>query len=215
MKRHAPILIILSSPSGAGKSSLARAIMAKDESIVFSVSATTRPPRPGEVEGKDYYFLDRETFMQRVKAGEMLEYAEVFGNLYGTPLRPVEEFLAKGKDVIFDVDWQGGDQIRESILKRHVVSIFVLPPSIGELHERLRLRGQDADDVIERRMRRSKDEISNWKKYDYLLINTDIDQATLELEAIITAERLRRRRWTGAGHFVDVLNQEFEGLWND
>ena len=214
-KRHAPLLLILSSPSGAGKSSLAREVMSRDPEIQFSVSATTRPPRPGEIEGQHYYFMSRAQFEEKIEKGEMLEYAEVFGNLYGTPLAPVEKSLADGRDIIFDVDWQGGDQIRECALKEHVVSVFVLPPSISELHQRLRTRAQDSDEVIERRMRQSRQEISHWKNYDYLLINRDINRACIEFEAIIRAERLKRKRWTMASQFVDKLNDEFEELWHE
>ena len=215
MKRHAPLLIILSSPSGAGKTSLAREVMASDPLLGFSVSATTREPRPGEVDGKHYYFVSREEFDSKVKNGEMLEYAEVFGNMYGTPLKPVESSLAEGRDVIFDVDWQGGQQIRASKLKEHVVSIFVLPPSIVELHQRLRTRAQDSEEVIERRMLQSKQEISHWDSYDYLIINNDINVARVDFQAIIKAERLKRNRWVQAKAFVNDLNSEFEEIWNE
>ncbi len=209
MKRRG-ILIILSSPSGAGKSTLSRRVLEDDPDVSFSISATTRPPRPGEVDGQHYYFKSREDFMALVDSGGMLEHAEVFGNLYGSPLEPVEAAINDGKDVLFDVDWQGGQQIRNSRLKESVVSIFILPPSIAELEERLRNRGQDSDDVIEGRMDQSRSEISHWAEYDYVLINDDVDLAEAKLQAILTAERLRRDRRPELVPFVNGLNTEFE-----
>ena len=209
MKRRG-ILIILSSPSGAGKSTLSRRVLEDDPDVSFSVSATTRPPRAGEVDGKDYYFKSREEFMALVDSGGMLEHAEVFGNLYGSPLEPVEDAITDGKDVLFDVDWQGGQQIRNSRLKESVVSIFILPPSIAELENRLRTRGQDSDEVIEGRMDQSRSEISHWAEYDYVLVNDDVDVAEAKLQAILTAERLRRDRRPELVPFVAGLNTEFE-----
>ena len=171
------LLLILSSPSGAGKSTLARRLMDWDPTLRFSVSATTRKPREGEVDGKHYYFKARDDFEAMVAAGEMLEHAEVFGNFYGSPRGPVEAAMAEGRDTLFDIDWQGGQQIRSSALGRDVVSIFVLPPSIAELDRRLRARGQDSDEVIAGRMAKSRDEISHWAEYDYVIVNTDIDAA--------------------------------------
>ncbi len=208
MKRKG-LLIILSSPSGAGKSTLAKRLMDWDPSLRFSVSATTRPPRPGEVDGKDYYFRSRPEFEAMVAAGEMLEHAEVFGNLYGSPKAPVEAAMAEGRDTLFDIDWQGGQQIRNSVLGKDVVSIFVLPPSIAELERRLRSRGQDSDEVIAGRMAKSEAEISHWAEYDYVLINEDIDRAEAELKTILTAERMRRDRQPGLSDFVRGLNREF------
>jgi len=204
------LLLILSSPSGAGKSTLARRLMAWDPTLGFSVSATTRAPRPGEVDGREYHFTSRELFERMVAQGEMLEYAEVFGNLYGSPRGPVERAMAEGRDTLFDVDWQGGQQIRDSALGRDVVSIFVLPPSIAELDRRLRARGQDTAEVIAGRMRKSRDEISHWAEYDYVLVNEDIDETEDRLKTIVTAERLRRDRQTGLAEFVRGLNTEFE-----
>lgn len=204
------LLIILSSPSGAGKSTLARRLMAWNPDLAFSVSATTRPPRPGEVEGKDYYFTQRDAFRQMVEQDQMLEHAEVFGNLYGSPRAPVEAAMKAGRDTLFDVDWQGGQQIRNSALGKHVVSIFVLPPSLPELERRLRSRGQDSDEVIAGRMAKSRAEISHWAEYDYVLINDDLDKAEADLRAILTAERLRRDRRTGLGLFVRNLMEEGE-----
>ncbi len=209
MKRRG-ILIILSSPSGAGKSTLSRRVLEDDPDVSFSISATTRPPRPGEIDGQHYYFKSREDFMALVDSGGMLEHAEVFGNLYGSPLEPVEAAITNGKDVLFDVDWQGGQQIRNSRLKESVVSIFILPPSIAELESRLRNRAQDSEEVIARRMSQSKSEISHWAEYDYVLINDDVDVAEAKLKSILAAERLRRDRRPELVPFVTALNKEFE-----
>lgn len=209
MSHRRGLLIILSSPSGAGKSTLARRLRDWDADIRFSVSATTRDPRPGEVDGREYHFRSRDAFAAMVARGDMLEHAEVFGNLYGSPRGPVEAALAAGQDVLFDIDWQGGQQIRNA-LPRDVVSIFVLPPSIGELERRLRGRAQDSPETIARRMTRSRDEISHWDAYDYVLVNHDVDIADAQLRAIVTAERLRRARQTGLMDLVRNLNTEFE-----
>jgi len=202
------LLVILSSPSGAGKSTLARRLMEWDPTLRFSVSATTRKPRPGEVEGEHYYFREREAFQAMVRGGDMLEHAEVFGNLYGTPREPVEEAMRAGRDTLFDVDWQGGQQIRASALGAHVISIFVLPPSLEELERRLVSRQQDAPEVIAARMQKSRDEISHWAEYDYVIVNEHIEQSTEALKTILTAERLRRGRQTGLGRFVRNLMEE-------
>jgi guanylate kinase len=204
------LLIILSSPSGAGKSTLAKRLMVWDPSLRFSVSATTRAPRPGEVDGQDYYFRTRPAFEAMVAAGEMLEHAEVFGNLYGSPLGPVEAAVTEGRDTLFDIDWQGGQQIRNSTLGKDVVSIFILPPSIAELERRLRTRGQDSDEVIRGRMAKSETEISHWAEYDYVLVNEDIDRAEADLRTIVCAERMRRDRQPGLSDFVRGLNREFD-----
>ncbi len=204
------LLLILSSPSGAGKSTLARRLMDWDPTLRFSVSATTRKPREGEVDGKHYYFKTRDDFEAMVAAGEMLEHAEVFGNFYGSPRGPVEAAMAEGRDTLFDIDWQGGQQIRSSALGRDVVSIFVLPPSIAELDRRLRARGQDSDEVIAGRMAKSRDEISHWAEYDYVIVNTDIDAAFDQLVTILKAERMRRDRQPALSEFVRSLNREFD-----
>ena len=204
------LLLILSSPSGAGKSTLSRKLLDWDQTIRFSVSATTRAPRPGEEDGREYYFRSREDFEDMVKTGEMLEHAEVFGNFYGSPKAPVEAAMKAGRDTVFDIDWQGGQQIRNSALGRDVVSIFVLPPSIAELDRRLRSRGQDSDAVIAGRMAKSRDEISHWAEYDYVIVNTDIDNAFNQLTTILQAERLRRDRQPQLADFVRGLNREFE-----
>lgn len=203
------LLIILSSPSGAGKSTLARRLMDWDPALAFSVSATTRAPRPGEIDGQHYHFKSRAEFETLVEAGEMLEHAEVFGNYYGSPKAPVEQAMTAGRDTLFDIDWQGGQQVRNSALGKDVVSIFVLPPSIAELEKRLRGRAQDSDAVIAGRMAKSRDEISHWAEYDYVLVNEDIDTAAEALITIIRAERLRRDRQPWLNDFVRGLNSEF------
>ncbi|MGB0904836.1 MAG: guanylate kinase [Mangrovicoccus sp.] len=206
------LLIILSSPSGAGKSTLAGRLRAWDSDIGFSISATTRPPRPGEEDGREYYFRSREEFLDMVDKGEMLEHAEVFGNLYGSPKAPVIDTLASGRDMLFDIDWQGGQQVHNSVQAEDVVSIFLLPPSIAELHRRLQGRAQDAAEVIERRMKQSRDEISHWAEYDYVLVNEDLDASEAALRSIVTAERLRRSRQPVLMDRVRSLNTEFEEL---
>jgi len=204
------LLLILSSPSGAGKSTLTRMLMGWDASMRFSVSATTRAPRPGEQDGREYFFRSRAEFEAMVDGGQMLEHAEVFGNFYGTPRGPVEENMRAGCDTVFDIDWQGGQQIRNSALGRDVVSIFVLPPSIAELDRRLRSRGQDSDEVIAGRMAKSRDEISHWAEYDYVLVNEDLEATFEKLKTILEAERMRRDRQPGLSDFVRGLNREFE-----
>lgn len=204
------LLIILSSPSGAGKSTLARRLRDWDATIRFSVSATTRAPRPGEVDGTDYHFMPEPAFKAMVTRGEMLEHAHVFGNFYGSPIGPVQAAIEAGNDVLFDIDWQGAQQIKNSALAKHVLSIFVLPPSIAELRRRLIGRGQDTPDVIARRMQKSWDEISHWDGYDYVLVNDDLDATDARLKTIITAERLRRDQQPGLVSHVRALQSEFE-----
>ena len=204
------LLLILSSPSGAGKSTLAKQLMAWDPTIRFSVSATTRAPRPGEQDGREYYFKTRSDFEAQVAAGQMLEHAEVFGNFYGSPRGPVEAAMREGRDTLFDIDWQGGQQIRNSALGRDVVSVFVLPPSIAELDRRLRGRAQDSDEVIAGRMAKSRDEISHWAEYDYVLVNDDLETTFNALLTLLQAERMRRDRQPGLSDFVRGLNREFE-----
>lgn len=180
-----------------------------DESLRFSVSATTRAPRPGEIDGREYDFKSRAEFEQMVCADQMLEHAEVFGNLYGSPRGPVETAMQSGRDILFDIDWQGGQQIKHK-MRDDVVSIFVLPPSIAELDARLRGRDQDSDQVIAARMSKSRDEISHWAEYDYVIVNRDLDTAFGELITIVQAERLRRERQPHLADFVRSLNLEFE-----
>jgi guanylate kinase len=180
-----------------------------DPTIRFSVSATTRSARPSEVDGREYYFRSRDAFEQMVAAGEMLEHAEVFGNFYGSPKAPVQAAMDEGRDTVFDIDWQGGQQIRGSSLGREVVSVFVLPPSIAELEARLRGRGQDSEAVIRDRMAKSQDEISHWAEYDYVIVNNDLDGAFNDLVTVLQAERMRRDRQPGLAEFVRGLNKEF------
>ena len=202
------LLLILSSPSGAGKSTLSRRLMAWDQDLSFSVSATTRSPRSGEVDGREYYFKTRAEFQAMVKDGQMLEHAEVFGNFYGSPRGPVEDAMTQGRDTLFDIDWQGGQQIKQA-MRGDVVSIFILPPSIAELESRLRGRAQDSEQVIAQRMAKSQAEISHWMEYDYVIVNRDLDTAFGELVTILQAERLRRDRQPHLADFVRGLNQEF------
>ena len=210
MNQRRGLLIILSSPSGAGKSSLAKRLRAWDTAIQFSVSATTRAPRSGETHGRDYYFYSRDEFQALVASDEMLEHAEVFGNLYGSPKAPVSHAIDNGQDVLFDVDWQGGQQLRNSQLGKHALSIFILPPSIPELERRLQSRGQDSHEIINGRMAKSRDEISHWPEYDYVLINQDLDRSEQQLRIIIGAERLRLSQQPDVVETVRRLNAEFE-----
>jgi guanylate kinase len=210
MEQRRGLLIILSSPSGAGKSTLAKRLRDWDPSIRFSVSATTRAPRPGEEHGREYYFHSRDEFEGMVARDEMLEHAEVFGNFYGSPKGPVSTAIDAGQDVLFDIDWQGGQQVRNSSLGKHVLSVFILPPSIHELERRLRSRGQDSDDVIDTRMTKSRDEISHWPEYDFVLVNDDLDATFDKLKTIVSAERLRLSQQPGLVDTVRRLNKEFE-----
>jgi len=204
------LLIILSSPSGAGKSTLAARLRNWDPTLNFSVSATTRAPRPGEEHGREYYFHSREEFQDMVAKGDMLEHAEVFGNYYGSPKGPVEEAINAGRDVLFDIDWQGGQQVRASALGKHVLSIFILPPSIPELERRLYARAQDSKEVIDGRMSKSRDEISHWPEYDYVLVNEDLEETEARLKTIVAAERLRLSQQPDLVNVVRRLNKEFE-----
>ena len=206
------LLIILSSPSGAGKSTLARRLRDWDPDISFSVSATTRPPRPGEENGREYHFVDEATFKAQVNSEGMLEHAHVFGNFYGSPRAPVQEAIDAGRDVLFDIDWQGAQQITNSALGAHTLSIFLLPPSIRELRNRLVKRAQDDDATISRRMGKSWDEISHWGSYDYVLINDNLDQTENQLKTIVEATRLRRSQQPGLTEHVRLLQTEFEDL---
>mgnify|MGYP003148888288 FL=1 len=212
MSNRRGLLIILSSPSGAGKSTLSRRLRDWDETIAFSVSATTRAPRPGEVDGQDYHFMTQAQFKQDVAAGEMLEHAHVFGNFYGSLPISVQAAIDAGRDVLFDIDWQGAQQIRNSALGAHTLSIFLLPPSIRELHRRLETRGQDTPEVIAKRMEKSWDEISHWDGYDFVLINEDLDATEARLKTIIEATRLRRSQQPGLTAHVRALQTEFEEM---
>ena len=204
------LLIILSSPSGAGKSTLARRLIKWDKSLIFSVSSTTRSIRKGEEHGKDYFFIGDSKFKQQVSDGDMLEHAHVFGNFYGSPRKPVELAISNGQDVLFDIDWQGAQQISNSALQKNVLSIFILPPSISELERRLEGRGQDTTEIIAKRMQKSWDEISHWSGYDYVLINDDLDATEQKLISILSAERLRRSQQPGLVGHVRSLQSEFK-----
>ena len=203
------LLIILSSPSGAGKSTLAGRLRAWDNTLRFSVSSTTRAPRDGEIDGQDYFFVSDDSFRSQVADGDMLEHARVFGNYYGSPKAPVQAAIEAGRDVLFDIDWQGAQQIKNTALQDSVLSIFILPPSITELHRRLISRGKDDDTVIDGRMQKSWDEISHWDGYDYVLINDDLDQTEVQLKTIIGAERLRRSQQPELVDHVRTLQSEF------
>ena len=204
------LLIILSSPSGAGKSTLTRRLRAWDPTLDFSVSATTRTPRAGEVDGKDYHFMSDAGFRKYVDDGFMLEYAQVFGNFYGTPRLPVEHAIDAGQDVLFDIDWQGAQQIQNSVLGKHTLSIFILPPSITELRRRLETRGQDSREVIDKRMLKSWDEISHWAEYEHVLVNDDLDETEARLISIVEAARMRRIQQPGLTEHVRRLQAEYE-----
>ena len=206
------VLVILSSPSGAGKTSIARALVEENKNFLFSVSATTRKSRPGELNGREYHFLTVNEFRERINDGQFLEHAKVFGNLYGTPLEPVMESINDGKDLIFDVDWQGGKQIRSSSLSKFVISIFILPPSIKALQERLMKRAQDSSETVKDRMTKSIGEIMHWKEYDYVIINNNFEQTLHEVKSIITSEKLRRVRNSQLEDFVETLTYEFKEL---
>ncbi|MDQ8700348.1 guanylate kinase [Hyphomicrobium sp. LHD-15] len=198
------LLLVLSSPSGAGKTSLARALLEADPNIALSVSVTTRTPRPGEVDGRDYWFLDEAKFKAMIAAGELLEWAVVFGNYYGTPRAPIERAVAEGRDVLFDIDWQGTQQLSER-MANDLVRVFVLPPSADALERRLTQRAQDPPDVVAKRMAKASDEISHWAEYDYVIVNANLEESSAGLRAILAAERLRRDRMTGLSTFVRSL----------
>ena len=194
-------MLVLSSPSGAGKSTISRALLEKHPDLTMSVSATTRPMRPGEVEGKDYYFIDKAKFEDMVVDGDFLEHAQVFDNYYGTPRPPVVKALEQGKDVLFDVDWQGTQQLRQNA-RDDLVSIFILPPSVEELERRLYTRGQDPEDVVKKRMAKATSEMSHWAEYDYIIINEAIEHSVREAEAILSAERLKLMRQIGMSEWL-------------
>lgn len=200
------LMLVLSSPSGAGKTTLSRRLLESDPEIEMSVSATTRRPRPGEQDGKDYYFLSTEDFGIMRNRGEFLEHAKVFGNYYGTPRKPVEEALARGQDVLFDIDWQGTQQLDETA-PEDLVKVFILPPSVQELEKRLMTRAQDSAEVVASRMGQALDEISHYQEYDYVIINEDVDRTFEDLRAILVAERQRRRRLIGLSNFVKQLRE--------
>jgi guanylate kinase len=201
------LMMVLSSPSGAGKSTLSKMLLKRDGNIMMSVSATTRPPRPGEVEGQDYYFVDTAKFNHMVENDELLEHARVFDNHYGTPARPVEEALARGQDILFDIDWQGTQALAQKSA-HDLVRVFILPPSMPELERRLMTRAQDPAEVVARRMAKAAGEISHWAEYDYVIVNHDLDESLAKIQSILEAERLKRDRQTGLVSFVRTLLQE-------
>ncbi len=203
------LMFVLSSPSGAGKTTLSRLLIERMPGLKMSVSATTRPKRPGEVDGRDYLFIDQARFKEMVTRNELLEWATVFDNSYGTPRVPVETALSSGQDVLFDIDWQGTQQLREKA-RADVVSVFILPPSATDLEKRLHSRAQDSDAVIRSRMSRATHELSHWAEYDYIVVNHDVDEAFAEVQSILKAERLKRERRTGLTTFVRELQRQLE-----
>jgi guanylate kinase len=204
--RHG-LMFVISSPSGAGKTTLSRKILSNDPWIDMSISVTTRPKRPAEVDGRDYHFINAAKFSELRNRGELLEWAEIFGSLYGTPRKPVAEALVAGRDVLFDIDWQGTQQLREKA-RSDLVSVFILPPSIRELEKRLRSRAQDDESTIRQRMAKAADEMSHWPEYDYVVVNRDLDRAFNDVGAILAAERLKRERQTGLSAFVRGLQED-------
>ena len=200
------LMLVLSSPSGAGKTSISRELLERDDKISLSISATTRPRRPGEVDGEDYKFVDKTTFDLMINRQELLEHAKVFDHYYGTPRAPVERSLAGGRDVLFDIDWQGTQQLAEKA-RGDLVSIFILPPSTVELDRRLHSRAQDSEAVISERMARAADEMTHWSEYDYVVVNVDFDKSVRQVQAILEAERLKRPRLVGLSDFVTRLRQ--------
>jgi guanylate kinase len=203
------LMFVLSSPSGAGKTTLSRMLMAEVPDLQMSVSATTRAKRPGEHDGRDYWFVDKAKFEAMVERGELLEWATVFDNRYGTPRAPVEAALSAGRDVLFDIDWQGTQQLREKA-GADVVSVFILPPSAADLEKRLHTRAQDSADVIRGRMDRASHELSHWAEYDYIVVNRNVDDAFAEVQSILRAERLKRARRVGLTEFVRNLQRQLE-----
>jgi guanylate kinase len=199
-------MFVISSPSGAGKTTLARRLLAAESGLVLSVSVTTRKPRPGDVEGRDYFFVDEARFNEMREGGALIEWARVFDNLYGTPRAPVEAALADGRDVLFDIDWQGAQQLEEK-MPQDLVRVFILPPSVRVLEERLKARAQDPPEEVARRMARAVDEISHWGEYDYVIVNADLEASVAGLRAILNAERLKRERLLGLSDFVRRMQQ--------
>jgi len=199
-------MLVLSSPSGAGKTTISRELLARDGGLVMSVSVTTRPRRPGEKEGRDYRFIDPTSFNLMVNRRELLEHAKVFGHYYGTPRAPVEEALAEGRDVVFDIDWQGTQQLKQTA-RDDLVSVFILPPSMAELDRRLHTRARDPEDVVAARMAKVVDEVSHWAEYDYIIVNREVEESVKNVQSILAAERLRRERQIGLTDFVKRLRE--------
>ncbi len=204
--RRRGLMLVLSSPSGAGKTTISRKLLERDGNLSMSISVTTRPRRPGEVDGNDYHFIDAAEFDRLVGADALLEHAKVFGNYYGTPRAAVESALAEGRDVLFDIDWQGTQQLAEKV-REDLVSVFILPPSTRELERRLKSRAQDSAAEVGRRMAKAADEMSHWAEYDYIIVNHDIESSVRRVQAILQAERLRRERQVGLSEFVKALRE--------
>ena len=202
--RRRGLLLVLSSPSGAGKTTITRLLLERDPVLSLSVSVTTRPPRPGEIDGRDYIFIEQAQFARMAASGELLEHATVFGNSYGTPRGPIEAALAAGRDIVTDIDWQGTQQLSQA-MPEDLVKVFVLPPSIEALRDRLQRRAQDSAEIVAARMAKSAEEMSHWPEYDYVIVNRDIDESVAEVAAIVTAERRRRTRQLGLAEFVNRL----------
>jgi len=200
------LMFVMSSPSGAGKTTISRLLLERESTISLSVSVTTRPPRPGEVDGKDYYFVDPTEFNLMLNRHELLEHAKVFDHYYGTPKGPVEDALAAGEDVLFDIDWQGEQQLKQAA-RSDLASVFILPPSTEELAKRLQQRAQDSADVVAARMAKAPDEISHWPEYDYIIVNHDIEESVSQVQSILVAERLKRERQVGLTAFVKRLRE--------
>ena len=202
------LMLVLSSPSGAGKTTISRVLLERDDNLTMSVSATTRPMRPGEVDGEDYFFVDKIKFNKMITDGELLEHANVFGNFYGTPRKPVEDALADGKDILFDIDWQGTQQLAANDSTRDdLVSVFILPPNTAELENRLRIRAQDPEDVVQKRMSKAVDEMSHYREYGYVIVNDEVDASVRQVKTILTAERTRIGRQMGLHEFVQELRE--------
>ena len=204
--RRRGLMMVLSSPSGAGKTTISRMLLERDPNLRMSISVTTRARRPGEVEARDYFFIDHPTFERMVQDGALLEHALVFGNRYGTPRAAVERMLGEGRDVLFDIDWQGTQQLAEKA-RDDLVSVFVLPPSTAELERRLRTRAADSEDEVRRRMSKASDEMSHWAEYDYVIVNRSLEDSVAKAQAILTAERLKRERQSGLSEFVRDLRE--------
>ena len=203
------IMLVLSSPSGAGKTTISRRMLERDKKLTMSISATTRRKRPGEVEGKDYYFIDQKKFKLMIERGQLLEYANVFGNFYGTPRKPVEDALLNGQDILFDIDWQGTQQLADNEnTKKDLVSVFILPPNTIELENRLRMRAQDPDEIVQQRMAKAADEMSHYREYKYVIINDEIEVSVLCIEKILVAERICIERQIGLHEFVQNLRSQ-------
>jgi guanylate kinase len=200
------LMLVLSSPSGAGKTTISRALLDTDDTLTMSISVTTRPPRPGERDGVDYHFLTQERYAAMVADGALLEHARVFGHQYGTPRADVERSLAAGRDVLFDIDWQGTQQLREAAAD-DLVTVFVLPPSTPELERRLRVRAQDSEQTVRTRMAKAADEMSHWAEYDYIIVNRELAESVRQTQAVLAAERLRRHRLIGLDRFVHRLRE--------